>query len=85
MTPATGMPHPWWMFWQIGDFLVMAAVVTTFVLLVRRASRSRVGAERRQADAPARGSAPGRATADGDAAAATPRPLAEGERSRQDD
>jgi len=40
MIPSSGMPHPWWMFWQIGDFLVMATLVALFVRYVLRSGRS---------------------------------------------
>lgn len=36
MTSSGVMPHPWWQFWQIADFLIMAAVVVFFVRYVRR-------------------------------------------------
>ncbi|MEJ2292451.1 MAG: hypothetical protein P8Y13_13100 [Deinococcales bacterium] len=38
------MPHPWWQFWQIGDFLVMLAIVVLFVRFMRR-SDARSGSE----------------------------------------
>jgi len=30
------MPHPWWQFWRIGDFLLMLVVVVLFVRFMRR-------------------------------------------------
>lgn len=48
MIPHGIMPHPWWRFWQIGDFLVMLAIVVVFVGLVRR-SDARARAEEREA------------------------------------
>jgi|GEM_PF-6605707 len=36
MIPQGVMPHPWWQFWQIGDFLLMLAVVVLFVRYMRR-------------------------------------------------
>ena len=36
MTQPGVMPHPWWQFWQIADFLIMLTVVVFFVRFVRR-------------------------------------------------
>ncbi len=36
MSPQGVMPHPWWQFWQIGDFLLMLVVVVLFVRFMRR-------------------------------------------------
>jgi len=44
MIPHGGLPHPWWQFWQIGDFLIMLAVVVFFVRFVRR-SDAQAGSE----------------------------------------
>lgn len=42
MTQPGVMPHPWWQFWQIADFLIMLAVVVFFVRFARRSdARSR--------------------------------------------
>lgn len=40
MIPRGAMPHPWWMLWQIGDFLVMATLIGLFVRYVLRSNRS---------------------------------------------
>ena len=49
MSPQGVMPHPWWQFWQIGDFLIMLAVVVFFVRFMRRSD-----ARTRSEDAPPR-------------------------------
>lgn len=54
MTSGGVMPHPWWQFWQIADFLIMLAVVVLFVRYVRRSdARQDAPPEGGDADAPA--------------------------------
>ena len=50
MVPQGVMPHPWWRFWQIGDFLIMLAIVVFFVRYVRRSdARTRAEEQAREA------------------------------------
>lgn len=51
--PRGAMPHPWWMFWQIGDFLIMVTIVGLFLRYVLRSSRSQEAGDPPIADAPA--------------------------------
>lgn len=52
------MPHPWWMLWQIGDFLVMATLVVLFLRYVLRSRRSQdTGATSTEPKEPAEGDA----------------------------
>ncbi len=56
MIPHGVMPHPWWQLWQIGDFLIMLAVVVFFVRFMRRSdaqANSEEAPERDEEERPA--------------------------------
>ena len=57
------MPHPWWQFWQIGDFLLMLVLVVLFVRFMRRSDA------RASSEEPPRPEEEGRTTPDSEATA----------------
>ena len=69
MIPNGVMPHPWWQFWQIGDFLLMLAVVVFFVRFMRRTdaqASSEEAPEHDEEELPAQSRPVGSATRPGD-------------------